>query len=62
MKYRKWRSNIANSGITAKGYDQGHTFMIVEIAGSDLSFLTIDAAGNTIDSGVVRSREAGKTN
>jgi hypothetical protein len=48
--------------MTAKGYDQGYTFMIVEIAGCELYFQTIDGTGKTIDCGVVRSREAGKTN
>ena len=55
------RGNIGNSGITAKGYDQGYTFMIVEISGSEMHFQTIDAEGRTIDSGVVRRREATTT-
>jgi predicted phosphodiesterase len=53
------RGNIGSSGITAKGFDQGYTFMVVEIAGDDMHFQTIDADGRTIDSGVVRRREAG---
>jgi hypothetical protein len=48
--------------MTAKHYDQGYTFMIVKIAGSELYFQTIDGTGKTIDSGVVRSREVGQTN
>jgi DNA repair exonuclease SbcCD nuclease subunit len=51
------RGNIGASGMTAKGYDQGYTFMLVEIAGDELHFQTIDAEGKTIDSGVVRRRE-----
>ena len=29
------RGNLGDSGLTAKGYDQGYTFVIVEIAGDD---------------------------
>ncbi|MGH8639953.1 MAG: metallophosphoesterase [Burkholderiales bacterium] len=55
------RGNIAeSSSIMAKGYDQGYTFMIVEIAGDDMHFQTIDANGKTIDSGIVKRRDAKK--
>jgi hypothetical protein len=55
------RGNISeSSAITAKGYDLGYTFMIVEIAGDEMHFQTIDANGKTIDSGVVTRREAKK--
>ena len=53
------RGNIGTSGITAKGFDQGYTFMIVEIVGDDMHFQTIDAEGRTVDSGTIRRREAG---
>ena len=55
------RGNIGTTGMTAKGYDEGYTFMLVEIAGDELYFQTIDAEGKTIDSGVVRRREAKST-
>ena len=52
------RGNISDeSGMTAKGYDQGYTFMIVEIAGDEMHFQTIESGGKTIDSGVVKRRE-----
>ena len=52
------RGNIgANSKMTAKGYDQGYTFMLVEIAGDRMHFQTIDEKGRTIDSGVIPRRE-----
>jgi hypothetical protein len=41
------------SALTAFGYDSGYTFMLVEIDGDALSFQTIAASGETIDSGVV---------
>jgi predicted phosphodiesterase len=50
------RGDLAKSSLTAKGYDQGYTFMIVEIAGDDLHFQAINAEGQTIDSGVIRRR------
>jgi hypothetical protein len=48
------RGDIERSGLTAKGYDQGYTFMLVEIAGDEMYFQTISQDGRTVDSGVVR--------
>jgi predicted phosphodiesterase len=56
------KGNIAeNSAMTAKGYDTGYTFMIVEIAGDEMYFQTIEAGGKTIDSGVIKRREVATT-
>ena len=41
------------SGLTAFGYDQGLTFMLIEIEGNNLHFQTISEAGVTIDSGTI---------
>jgi hypothetical protein len=51
------RGNLGETGLTAKGYDEGYAFMIVEIAGDELYFQTINAEGTTVDSGVVKRRE-----
>jgi predicted phosphodiesterase len=51
------KGNIGNTGMTAKGYDTGYAFMIVEIAGDELYFQTIESKGQTIDSGVIKRRE-----
>ena len=52
------RGNLEDdSKLTARGYDQGYTFMIVEIAGDELYFQVIEAAGKTVDSGVIKRRE-----
>jgi predicted phosphodiesterase len=52
------RGNIAdNSGMTAKGFDQGYTFMVVEIIGDEMHFQTLDADGKTVDSGVIPRRK-----
>ena len=48
------RGDIDPTGLTAFGYDRGHTFMLVEVAGDELYFHTITAEGKTIDSGVVK--------
>ncbi len=48
------RGNIGAGGLTAKGYDQGYTFMLVEIDGDQMHFQTIDENGRTIDSGVIK--------
>ncbi len=52
-KLRKGDIN-PRSGLTAFGYDDGYTFMLVEVAGDELYFQTINEAGRTIDSGVVK--------
>jgi predicted phosphodiesterase len=45
--------NIAPSDLEAKGFDQGYTFMLVELAGDDLYYQTLSEKGVTIDSGSV---------
>jgi 3',5'-cyclic AMP phosphodiesterase CpdA len=45
--------NIAVSDLEGKGFDQGYTFMLVEIVGDDLYFQTLTETGKTIDSGSV---------
>ena len=45
--------NIAPTELTAKGFDSGYTFMIVEIVGDDMYYQAITDTGKTIDSGTV---------
>ncbi len=52
------RGDIERSNLTAKGYDQGYTFMIVEIDGDQMHFQALTDQGRTVDSGVVhRNRD-----
>jgi DNA repair exonuclease SbcCD nuclease subunit len=51
------RGNISQSPLTAKGYDQGYTFMLIEIVGDELFFQAVTDEGRIIDSGTIR-REA----
>ena len=46
--------NLRKSTITAFGYDQDCSFMLVEITGDELHFQTITRTGRTIDSGVIQ--------
>jgi len=46
--------NITQTELTAKGFDAGYTFMIVEIVGNDLYYQTLTDTGKTIDSGKVQ--------
>ncbi len=48
------RGDLGNTGLTAKGFDEGYTFMLAEIAGDELHFQTISSKGQTVDSGVIR--------
>ncbi len=50
------RGNIGKSDLTAKGYDEGYTFMIIEITGDEMYFQAITDKGATVDSGVIRRR------
>jgi len=46
--------DLRKTTLTAAGYDQDRSFMLVEIAGDELSFQTISRTGRTVDSGVIR--------
>lgn len=51
------RGNIRRGSLTAAGFDQDLSFMLVEIAGDDLHFQAISRTGATVDSGVARRTE-----
>jgi predicted phosphodiesterase len=51
------KGDLSRSELTAKGYDTGYTFMLVEIDGDQLAFQTIGQDGKTIDSGTLRRVE-----
>src|SRR6266850_2013391 len=45
--------NITPTQLTAKGFDSGYTFMIVEIIGDDMHYQALTDEGKTVDSGTV---------
>ena len=47
------RGDINQTSLTAFGYDQGYTFMLVEVTGDEMHFQTITEKGQTVDAGVV---------
>jgi len=49
----KLRTGINASAESAVAFDQDQSFMLVEIAGSELTFRTITRTGRVIDSGVI---------
>ena len=53
------RGDLTKTDLTAKGWDQGYAFILMEIAGDDLTFQTISDTGNTLDFGTVH--RTGKT-
>jgi predicted phosphodiesterase len=55
------RGNIGRSNMTEKGFDQGYTFMLIEIVGNELHLQTIDDQGKTVDSATIQRRETKKT-
>jgi predicted phosphodiesterase len=46
--------DLRKTALTAAGYDQDRSFMLVEIAGDELYFQTISRTGQTVDSGMIR--------
>ena len=48
------RGDIAGGDISAKGFDQGFHFMLIEIVGDAMHFQVITEVGKTVDSGVIR--------
>jgi hypothetical protein len=53
------RGDLTKTNLTAKGWDQGYGFMLMEVAGDDLYFQMISDKGETIDAGSVH--RVGKT-
>jgi predicted phosphodiesterase len=49
----RW-GNLRKTALTAAGYDQDRSVMLVEIAGDELYFQTVSRTGRTVDSGVIR--------
>ena len=49
--------NMTPSDQTAVSFDRDQSFMIVEIAGSDMFFQAISRTGQTVDSGVIRRQQ-----
>jgi predicted MPP superfamily phosphohydrolase len=50
------RGGLAPSRLTAKGFDQGQSFMLIAIAGRVLQFQTISSEGRIVDAGLIRAR------
>ena len=48
--------DIGTTGLTAKGFDTGYSFMAVELVGDEFHFQTISDQGKTVDSGVLKRR------
>jgi 3',5'-cyclic AMP phosphodiesterase CpdA len=47
------KGDLMKTDMTVKGYDQDYVFMLVEIAGDEMSFAALTRKGQVIDSGVV---------
>jgi hypothetical protein len=50
------KGDIAKSDLTAKGFDQDYTFLLIEIDGDLLSFQALTDEGQTVDSGTITRR------
>ena len=49
--------DLRPSPLTAAGFDTDRSFMLVEVAGKELSFQAISRTGHTIDKGTILMRE-----
>lgn len=47
------KGNVKPTAMTAAAYDQDQTFMLVEIAGPQMTFRTISRTGRSVDSGQI---------
>jgi len=47
------RGDVHPTAMTAAYFDQDQSFMIVEVAGNDMTFQAISRTGKTVDSGVI---------
>ena len=50
--------DLKPSGLTAAGFDADRSFMLIEVAGKELSFQAISRTGQTVDKGTILMREA----
>jgi predicted phosphodiesterase len=48
------KGDVRRSGMTAAAFDEDQSFMLVEVAGSEMFFETISRTGATVDQGVIR--------
>jgi hypothetical protein len=55
------RGDIRRSPLTAKGFDDGYTFMLVEIVDDELHFQTISHTGRMVDAGAIRRATTERT-
>lgn len=55
------QGDIGSTGLTAKGFDTGYSFLTVEIVGDDFHFQAISDQGKTVDSGVFHRQVAPTT-
>jgi hypothetical protein len=51
------KGDISQTNLTAKGWDGGYTYQLMEISGDDLAFQTLSSTGQTIDSGTIKRIE-----
>ena len=48
------KGDLKKTDLTAVGYDQDRSFLLIEISGNELHFQTISRTGKTVDSGVIK--------
>jgi hypothetical protein len=51
------KGDLSKTSMTAKGWDGGYTYQLMEINGDDLAFQTLSSTGQTIDSGTIKRIE-----
>lgn len=50
------KGNVRRSELTAAAFDEDQTFMLVDVAGDEMSFQAVSRTGQIVDSGVVHRR------
>jgi len=52
------KGDVSRSAMTAAAFDEDQTFMLMEVAGDELTFEAISRTGAIVDSGVIPRRQA----
>jgi len=53
--------DLKRTGMTDVGFDKDQSFMLVEVAGTDLYYQTITRTGNTVDSGMIAKQPSAQS-
>lgn len=54
------RGNIRQTPLTARGFDEDHAFLMIEVAGNEIRFRAVSRTGQTVDFGLIHRKETAR--